>query len=693
MANEWDQFKRADVPAAGGNEWDQFKPQEFAREINTVVDDPARAAPMRVQAGASLRTRVPEQIKVYSDALGIPADRFGTLDGQIVYRDDKGDLVRVSPSLTGATGVGDAVQRFGSVAARNAGEALPAAASALAVGMGPTPLSIPAAGALAGVGEYARQGLGDALLGSRPEGFDNKNAAAQTGMAMVGQGLGVGATRLLERNPAGVTGYADRQFFRDPANVAETQRLAGLGQRENVTLFNGDVTGRNSLLQRDRQLGRMPDTTDDMGAVVARRNATEVPAALDRNITAATGAQPSVEAGRAAFHQGARQVIDGAFEQMQGLNSPLFRAAFDATPGPISSPALTEVMRRPAVQQAMQEARLAAANAGRPLAEGQSDLAALHLAKRSLDGIVNGGAHPVTGALRLPGGREVREARDALRGAIIDATGGADSLYGRALAESAPRLQAFAELEASGIGRQAAKTGTGASNDGLAAMFNGGKMAPERIATYRQAFEEQGQGEAWRAGFSAYLRDAMEAAQKTTQRSEPSNVAGKFYQQVFGDPKKQEAVAAALGGRNTPEFQMFAETMDLMRAASRSFAEGSPTATDVGGRAGFASGGASAAANGVRALNPLNWPNALGNFIEEFSAGRNARAMASGYAEAGPAGNGAFLNQQRLLPGPAVAGLGEGGQLAAYGLGGLLSAPADNVPPARRGLLGQQPQR
>jgi hypothetical protein len=698
MSGPWEAYQAQ--PAGPPRPWQQYRAPAFTSTLNAVVDDPARAAPLSTQAGASLRTRPEEQIDVYSRSMGIPRERFGTLDGQIVYRDDQDRLVRVSPSVTGATGPIDAARRVGGFVARNAGEAIPAIASMPAALGGVIPpasgFTIPAAGFLAAAGEAGRQLLGDAIYGARPRGMDEGNIALQGGMAAGGQAVGLGLGRLIERNPAGVTGNADRAFFRDPSRVTEARRTAQAGTDEGVTLMAGDVTGRSSLLQRDRQLGRFPDTTDDMGEVVRRRNAVEVPAAVGRRIDASAGALPSVEAGRAQFQQGAQNVITTAFERMQGVNSPLFRDAFQANPGAVWNDGLAELIQRPAVARAWQEAQVAAANSGRPLpevfrvrpggnglelaAEAAPDLQAWHLIKRSLDQIVNGGSDPLTGAIRLPGGRDVREARDALRAAIIDATGGADSLYGKALAESAPRLQAFADLEATGIARAAERGGRGAANEGLATMFDGGRMAPERIALYRQEFLDQGQGDAWRAGFSAYLRDALEQAQKVTQRGEPANVAGKFYQQVFGTPQRQEAIAAALGGRNSPEFRAFAGTMDVMRAASRSFPEGSPTATDGNAREGFASGAARAAG---AAVNVPNWLRRAGDFITELSAGRNARGIASGYA-AGPQNNAAFLDQMRLIPTPLMGLLGAGGQGAAFGLGGLLTAPDDRLPPARQ---------
>ncbi|WP_149541430.1 hypothetical protein [Siccirubricoccus phaeus] len=669
-----------------------------------MVDDPARAAPLSTQAGASLRTRTPEQIEVYSQALGIPADRFGTVDGNIVYRDDRGDLVRVSPSVTGATGPVDAARRMGGVVARNAGDFIPGLAGLVAstgVAVPPTsPITIPLAGALAAAGEYGRQELGDAIYGSRPEGTDWFSVAGQGGSAALGQGIGLGIGRLIEANPAGVTGAADRRFFRDPTARAEAQRLADEGRQEGVTLLAGDVTNRRSLLQRDRQLGRFPDTADDMAAVVQRRNTVEVPGAIDRRIAGSAGNTPSVEGGRAAFTQGARNVIDDAFERMQGLNSPLFQRAWEARPGPVWSEDLDALLRRPAIARAWQEAQTAAANSGRELpplfrvsADGNRlelvdaalhpDMQAWHQIKRGLDQIVNGGSDPLTGAMRMPGGRDVREARDALRAALVRE----NPAYGEALAESAPRLQAFADLEATGIARTARREGQGASNEGLAAIFDGAKMAPERVAQYRQSFLDAGQEDAWRAGLSAYLRDAMEAAQKTTQRGEPSNVAGKFYQQVFGTPQRREALAQAMGGAGTQEYQEFARTMRVLQAASRSFPEGSPTATDAGARSGFASGAARAAGGAANALNPLNWPGMLRDVLVEGSAAGNAQRIAQGYLAAGPVGNGEFIPQMRLLPNPVAGLLGGGGQAATAGAAGLLGPLFEEDRPPGGGLL------
>lgn len=683
--------------------WAAYQAPEFTAALNpNVVDDPARAAPLSAQAGASLRTRPEEQIAIYSRALGVPPDRFGVLDGQIVMRGQNDELIRMSPSVTGATGVVDAGRRVGHFLSRNAGEALPAASSMLAsigaVAPPTAPITIPLAGALGAVGESGRQLLGDAIYGNRPQGMDYGNIALQGGTAALGQGLGLGIGRMIERNPVGVTGSADRNWFRDPANRIQAEAAANTGTAEGITLLPGDVTGRRSLLARDRQLGRFADTADDMATVAARRNESEIPTAVRRRIQMTTGGTPSIDMGAGRLAQGATDIIESERNRIGGIASPLFERAWNAAPGNVWDDTLAELIQRPAVAQAWREAQTRAANSGRPLPEifrarpgangglelvpeAAPDMRAWHQIKMALDRMVEGGVAP-DGAVRGPM-TDVRVARDALRGHL----GAINPEYATALSRYAQEWRPFQSLLESGIGRTADRGGTGAANEGLSAMFDGSRMAPENIAQYRAIFASNGQEGAWREGLASYLQQSLNDAMRVTQRGEPSNPAGKFYQQVFGTEQRREAIAAAFGGRNTPEFQQFERTMGVLRHAARSLPEGSPTATDMSAREGFASGWAQTARNLVTSiLSPQTIGTRAGDAIIEGSAGRNARELAA-RAVAGPAANAQFLNEVRLMPNSATVLLPLLSQGGLYGGVGLLNQPSDTP-----GLLQQRPR-
>src|SRR5262249_11512796 len=142
------------------------------------------SAPIGTQMRASLAPDINDQIKRFAAARfpNLPLEkalqRYGVIDGNIVYADDQGRMQRETPSLGNATGPVDAFMR----AVRNVGAGTGPAApqlGAAAVGtlMGPTALSIPAAAGTAASLDIFRQALDRFLAGESPGHLDFANAA------------------------------------------------------------------------------------------------------------------------------------------------------------------------------------------------------------------------------------------------------------------------------------------------------------------------------------------------------------------------------------------------------------------------------------------------------------------------------------------------------------------------------------
>lgn len=214
----------------------------------------------------------------------------------------------------------------------------------------------------------------------------------------------------------------------------------------------------------------------------------------------------------------------------------------------------------------------------------------------------------------------------------------------------------------------------------LGKIFDTGRTSPAAIAETRQAFESAGRLGQFEEGFAAYVRSVVDTAQKTLVNGDTGNVAGKIHAELFSTEAKRNAVAAALGGRNTPAYQQFAETMRAMEIAARIPAMGSQTATDVGQVGAVASPAARTVAAPLRLLSPstwANWGNRLADAIETRSASNAALRTAANYA-AGPSMNGVMMDSIRIMN-PAVAGLLTAGARGGVGLlNGLLpGAPSE----------------
>jgi hypothetical protein len=634
------------------------------------MDDRARAAPARTIANASLFPNLKDRIPVFAKAMGIPAERFAIADGDIVYSDERNPnlFYRVEPSVVGAKGPADALGRVGSYMAGSVGPAIPAVAgmaAGLATSRMGAPGSVTAATAASGAGDVFRQSLGQAINAGDPTNIDWLNVAGQAALGGIGQAAGRGLEALYNRAPAGLAA-ADKQWFRDPANVAQARANAALLQREGITAMQGPVTNRGSLLHADRQMMRNANTADPMREAVRRINMDEVPAAAER---AASRIAPNqgVDQTARAVREAAEPVIEAPRAAGNAAATPFYRQAESGAQ--TWTPELAQIADAPAFKSALREASQTYANKfGKP-APDVPNFQLLDLVKKQLDA-----EYDAAGSAVMPAARASRSGIDDVRKRLVSAMEDLYPTYAQGKAVAQPGMQASARLREGVLGDVANVGPDAPAPTVLGKLFDPGRTSPAAIAESRAAFAAAGRGAQFEEAFAAYVRNVADQAQRTLASGDTGNVAGKIYAELFSTETKRNAVAAALGGRNTPAYQQFAETMRAMEIASRIPAMGSQTATDVGQIGAVASPAARTVAAPLRLLSPstwANWGNRLADAIETRSASNAALRTATNYA-AGPAMNGAMMESIRIMN-PAMAGLLTAGARGGVGvLSGLL---------------------
>ena len=686
--------------ATGGSSW-RDAPTEITDQLGGIVDDPARAAPLKVIANASMFPNTQDRIPIYAKALGIPESEFATMGDKIVYRDPQNpnQYVRVEPSVSGATGPVDALKRVAGYVAGSAGPAIPAVASiAAGIGTRGNVRSILAAGASGGAGDVARQGIGN-LINGRPVGdIDYMNVTGQAALGAGGQALGVGGQAFFNRVPFGLPS-AENAWLRNPANLRAAQENADLLTSKGITATAGTATGRESLLNAERQLRRGAGTADDMATTYKRINTQEVPAAAR---SAADNIAPDIGTDNAArnFRAATKEVIDAPRVSGNRATANLYRDARAAgnqwtpeletllqnkemqslyraaatraerdvtmgTPGAVSFPPLSKVF--PA---AAKEGEIAAEMVAPPFQAWQTMRIELSAQAKKA---------------KLSGDADTARQLSGMSAMMDDALKSVNPSYAEAQILNRPGQEASALLR-DGVLRGVSKTSQDApAARTLGGMFNPARASVASIGESRAAYIAAGKAAEWDSAFSAYVRTVADKASGTLANGETGNVAGKIFKELFSDDTKRSAVAAALGGRSTPAYKAFAETMRAFELTSSIKAIGSQTATDVGQLGATASPTARAAASGLRNVSPSNWlnmPARIGDWIENASAGRAAGQAASQYLS-GPAFNRAALDTVRIMH-PGVAGLlsvgARGGAGAGAGLLGIGTPPADWQP-------------
>lgn len=652
-------------------------PREVSPVIAGIQDDRSKAAPARVIANASLFPNLKDRIPVFAKAMNIPPERFAIADGDIVYADEKNPNVfyRVEPSVIGARSPADALGRVGSYVAGSVGPAIPAAAgigAGIATSAMSAPVSIAAATAASGAGDAARQALGRFINGGDPTQIDWENVAGQAALGGIGQGVGRGIEALYNRAPAGMAA-ADKAWFRNPANVAQARANADLLRREGITAMQGPITNRGSLIHADRQMMRNANTADPMRETVRRINLDEVP-------TAAEGAASRIAPNRGVdvtartVQEAAEPVIEAPRVAGNAAATPFYRQAEAGAQA--WTPELAQLADNyPAVQSALKRAGVTYQNLyGKP-APSVPDFRMWDLAKKQLDADFD-----AAGSAVLPAERAARAGIDTARKRLVSALDDLYPTYATGKAVAQPGMQASARLREGVLGDVAKVGPDKPAGTVLGKLFDPGRTSPAAIAETRQAFEAAGKLGQFEEGFAAYVRSVADTAQKALANGDTGNVAGKIHAELFSTEAKRNAVAAALGGRNTPAYQQFAETMRAFEIASRIPVMGSPTATDAGQIGAVASPAARTVAAPLRLLSPstwANWGNRLADAIETRSASNAALRTATNYA-AGPNMNGAMMEGIRIMN-PALAGLLTAGARGGAGLlaGMLPGAPSE----------------
>lgn len=505
-------------------------------QVEDIADDPKRAVPLSVVLKSAFFPDEEKKLRYFAQETGIPRERWGVVDGNIVYADPTTNrYVRAIPSVSKAQNPIDLWQRATKWAADQVGSTVPGAVGGAAgVMAGPTPASIPIAAAAAGGTDVARQAVGNMMLKDQPiSDIDWLNVLGQGAMSAGPQTLASGTMRAASRNPLRISAY-DRKAAMDPETLVKARQAQAQAFSEDVPLSFGQSTGLPSALAAERQLGRDPAAMDTMGKFYDEQRG-QLSEATRRYIDSISPVQ-SVDEGVTAARRGAQDVIareipqiqpgavTGAVDQALGAGNvyeaaaqlsaqrsgaarPLYEMAF-SSPKQVWSERIGQMIDDPIGQDALKRGvriqQLEALargekfdpqaygiqgfnEAGDPIISGTPNLRLLDSVKRGFDDIIEGYRDKTSRQVVLDEyGRAVNQVRGAYRGALDEAA------------------------EVAGIPeyRQARQAWAGPSEH-LDALEDGRKflqMDPEQIAQRLAGLSDSGR-EAYRLGAARSIKD------------------------------------------------------------------------------------------------------------------------------------------------------------------------------------------
>jgi hypothetical protein len=494
-----------------------------AARVGMVEDPQARMA-------AYSRARFPDDPNA--------AQRYGMLDGDVVYRADDGNVYRETGTL-------------GNVAEVIGREALPFAGGVAGTVVG-GPL---------GAGAGAAAGRAYQRLGGLAQG-DQQSAG--------GNAFDIGLEGILSWASAKVGDFlgkkiANSRVARDLPRLSDpdTQRLVATAQQYGIQLTPAEATNLGSLIQRQTALGQGFDEASD----TMRRFYGDRAEAITRAVDDFIGQTPGAYEAGMGGQQAASRVIENAVAERQAVAGPIYRSAVrpdnmvpTQTSGamagagaPAQRTALGELLADPFMASQVQAVK------GNSLYRMQNmddaSLPVLDQVKKNIDDMIKVAARAgENNKVRLLEQRRVD---------LVNATDDAFPEYANARAafeQASPEVDALVN---SRIGAVAGLEGERLAK--AADMLIGGKGDPSRVAWARSQFDKAGRLDQWNTLTRQWLRDSFEKTRGSLAAGD-AMAGAKWRSAIFGSQRDRDTLAAALG---QTDYKALESLMEVLEAAGR----------------------------------------------------------------------------------------------------------------------------
>lgn len=632
------------------------------------VDDPAQSASFWTTIKASLQPNVTKQIEQYATDRGIDIGRYGVdKDGNVVYLNDKGQVVRELPSVAGATGIWDFFQRLGQYIGSSLGPTAPEAVGTAAAWAMPHPaLKVPAAALAAGATDVVRQGLGNVMLDKSPmEDIDYLNAAGQGALTATGVGGAQLASKLIRRSPYDISPF-EAQSMRAQGDPAEWARREALAAEAGVTMTPSNITGLRSMRDLERQMGRETEATDPLNELYRRREQIQVPAFFEKQMGEISPPYPRGLAQR-EMGTASQDIIDRAKAQRTAASSADYEEAFNSgvkldaatvtadlaariKQTPLNSghrKSLNRIMNMLAPEKTIGEGKLQ-----KTVRVAENDYRRLHGVKLAIDEELEAIEAGAPAAVRAAG-RDLEEIQNALTVKLRQSHPGYEKGYQTFIAMSGPVDEAT-----KGIVGAAAREKSAGFQLTPNKYFAFNSADTESIKSTRDQFVSAGKLKEWDQGLRAYIEE-------TSDKYASNFFSSKGFYKAMSDPRAQKNMRAAMTDQ---QWSAWSDYMEVLGMAADVPVEGPATATDIGGRARFRKPLGKLISAAAQVLSPQDIGNAIQGRALSWSEGQGVREMAEVFMSPGAMKE---LKKLRLMP--------KGGENAMMVVFNLLNRAGANV--------------
>lgn len=521
------------------------------------------------------------QMDILSKRMGIPRDRFGVVEGKIVYMGDDGKMYPAMPS--GRTPGG--YKRFAAGMVSHSPEIVLGTLGASGGPFGAALGSIGGAGIRQGVGSLVynepQKTWGEGYIPDLDSNIGELVVAG--GTAALGEKvLGGGAIRAHDvvrgREGAALLKAAGRS--RAQINPAEVKEIEMLSRKHGIDLVTPQTTRNPELVGTFNLLGDMPETAEKVYGIRRRQfeqindaigdyldsiaPSTTSPGEAGRR--AAEASQSAVDAPRQAARKASQAYYDEA-KQLRGIDIAPTVEKIDgmlgATPrGGAEQRALTRI--RNMITRKGKDAD------GNPIDVLEDRVAVLDKVKKEVNGMWK----------KDPQSAPDKEAQGAINAVLDDMLSSIDKqapVYGEARRAYAGKMQDLGaeELRKSKLG-QVAKLGGDKAETAAHVLFSPGQSSPEAVAIARQGIVSQGGEEAWNGLLRVHVQNALDSVKETMGGSGIQNIGGRLRKKLFGDPQQRKIMKAAM---TKEQYQNFDDFMKVLDRAGLILQKESATAT------------------------------------------------------------------------------------------------------------------
>lgn len=511
------------------------------------------------------------KIKIFAKARGIPEDRYGIVDGEIVFKNNKGNL----QLETGQVPLQRLLRFVGETSAHAPAMVM---GTVGAIGGGPVAAGIGGAG-----GEAIRKNIGSLVFGEEQTTTGNvKDIIAEAILTAIGEKLlGEGVIKSVNTRRLAKRGALARAAGRDLPGIdnAATIRNEALGAEFGIDLFPAQTTGSKRLIDAHTLMQDLPATSDIIQEAT-QKQVGQVETAIG-NVIDKTGSDISRMQTGERLVEAAKKARDIPIEVRKAQAGPMYSRAFENAGDVNISPVIdfidqelvtakgnvrTGLLKAKKILQTPDLPKTTPAGAvvdssGKPLVEASrkfdTSLKGLHDAKIAIDDEIAKAMNARTGNVA----RNYKEIQSRLLKQMDEASpdyAAARQVYSDYSTEVVKQNRKTLLSEIAGLeGDNMEKA--------ISRLLDPQSSTVGKVLKVKSTLQRQ-DPDAWKAAIKHRLNDIFESI-KPTVSGKRQNLAGRFHQAIM-DKRQNDILKAAMTTKQYQTLQDFSTVLKMVAATN-----------------------------------------------------------------------------------------------------------------------------